>query len=83
MGIGFQVFRKAFEFGIISGWLIQRSDSGGCGTRTRSLVFVRNPRCAGSLAIRKHASSLLFDAQKNFTASFSRRPTPLSFATGS
>ena len=64
MDIGFQAFRKILEFGIISGWPIQRSDSGGCGTRTRSPVFVRNPRCAVSSAIRGHASSPLYDAQK-------------------
>ena len=31
MDIGFQVFRKTFEFGIMSEWLIQRS-GGGCWT---------------------------------------------------
>ena len=61
MDIGFQVFRKTLELGIMSGWSIQRSDRGGCGTRTRSPVFVRNPRCAVSSAIRGHASSPLPD----------------------
>jgi hypothetical protein len=64
MDIGFQVFRKTLAFGIMSGWPTQRSDSGGCGTRTRSPVFVRNPRCAVSSAIRRHASSSLYDTQK-------------------
>jgi hypothetical protein len=44
MDIGFQVLlRYTLEFGIMSGWPIQLSDSGGCGTRMRFPVFVRNP----------------------------------------
>src|SRR5713226_4571861 len=31
--IGFRAFRRVLEFGIGSGWQIQRGDSGGCGTR--------------------------------------------------
>ena len=34
MAIGFQAFRWVREMGIMLGWPIQRSDSGGCGTRT-------------------------------------------------
>ena len=64
MDISFQAFRKRLETGIMFGWPIQRSDSGGCGTRMRSPVFVRNPRCVVSSAIRRHASLLLYDAQK-------------------
>src|SRR6266704_2362273 len=29
--IGFRAFRRVLEFGIGSGWQIQRGDSGGCG----------------------------------------------------
>ena len=65
MDTGFQGFRKVLEFGIMFGWPIQRSDSGGCGTRTRSVDFVRYPRCAVSSVIRRRASSLLCGAQKN------------------
>ena len=52
------------ETEMISGWPIQRSDSGGCGTRTRSRGFVRNPRCAVSSVIRRLASSPLYGTQK-------------------
>ena len=65
MDTGFQGFRKACEIGIMLGWLIQLHKSGGCGTRTRSRDFVRNPRCAVSSVIRRRASLPLFDAQKN------------------
>jgi transposase len=64
MVIGFQAFCKVFKFGVMFGWPIQRSDSGGCGTRTPSPVFVRSPRCAVSSVIRRRASSPLYDAQK-------------------
>src|ERR1700674_3561572 len=57
MVIGFQAFCKVFKFGIMFGWQIQRSVSGGCGTRTLSPVFVRNPRCAVSSVIRRRVSS--------------------------
>ena len=65
MDIGFQAFRKTLELGIMSGWPTQRSDSGVCGTRTRSPVFVRHPRCAASSVTRRRASSPLIGAQKN------------------
>ena len=65
MGIGFQAFRRTREIGIMLGWPIQRSDGGDCGTRTRFLAFVRNPRCAASSVIRRRASSPLCGAQKN------------------
>ena len=44
MDTGFHGFRKACEMGIMFGWLIQRLESSGCGTRTRSRDFARNPR---------------------------------------
>ncbi len=46
-------------------WLLRRSECGGCGIRTRSPVFARNPRCAACSVIRRRASSPLDDAQKN------------------
>ena len=49
-------------------WPTQRSDSGGCGMRTRSPAFVRNPRCAASSVIRRRASSPSNGAQKNDSA---------------
>src|ERR1035438_4729047 len=52
MDIGLQEFRKVLEFGIMSRWPIQRSDSGACGTRTRPRDFVRNPRYTAVSAIR-------------------------------
>src|SRR5450759_3176243 len=48
MDIGLPGFRKVVELGIMSRWPIYRSDSGACGTRTRSPVFAPNPRCAVS-----------------------------------
>src|ERR1700676_2408085 len=65
MAIVFQAFRWVREIGIMFGWPIQRSDSDGYGTRTRSRVFVRNPRCAESSVIRRRGSLPLSDAQKN------------------
>src|SRR5450759_187885 len=65
MDIGLPGFRKVVELGIMSRWPIYRSDSGACGTRTRSPVFAPNPRCAVSLVIRRRASSCLPGAQKN------------------
>jgi len=65
MDIGLRGFLVVFEFGIMYGWPIQQSDSGACGTRTRSRDFVRNTRCAACSAIRKRASSPSYDAQKN------------------
>ena len=65
MDSGFQAFLMLRNFGMMFGWQTQRSDSGGCGTRMRSKVFVRYTRCAVSSAIRKPASSLLYGAQKN------------------
>ena len=68
MDISFQALRRALEFGIMSGWQTQRSDSGVCGTHTRSPVFVRNPRCAASSVTRRRVSSPLFGAQKKRSA---------------
>src|SRR2546430_13766104 len=65
MDTGFPAYSMLFEFGIMLGWQTQRSDSGGCGMRMRSLVFVRFTRCAGSSVIRKCVSSLWYGAQKN------------------
>ena len=65
MTTGLQGFRKGFELGIMFGWPIQRSDSGDCGTRMRSMDFVRNRRCAACSEIRRRASSPLCGAQKN------------------
>src|SRR5450759_4542239 len=65
MDIGLPGFRKVVELGIMSRWPIYRSDSGACGTRTRSPVFAPNPRCAVSSVIRRRASSCLPGAQKN------------------
>jgi hypothetical protein len=65
MDTGFLGYPMLFEFGMMFGWQTQRSDSGGCGMRMRSLVFVRYTRCAASLLIRKRVSSLLCGAQKS------------------
>lgn len=62
---GFRGYPMLSEFGMMFGWQTQRSDSGGCGMRMRSLVFVRYTRCAASSVIRKRVSSLLYGAQKN------------------
>ena len=65
MDTEFPGYSMLLKFGIMFGWQTQRSDSGGCGMRMRSLVFVRYTRCAVFLVIRKHVSSLLSGAQKN------------------
>ena len=65
MDIGFPAFRYGLRFGMMFGWPLQRSDGGGCGTHTRSPVFVRSPRCAACSVIRKRASSPSNGAQKN------------------
>ena len=59
------VFSGRLETEMISGWPIQRSDSGGCGMHTPSPVFVRKARYAAFSVIRRHASSLSNGAQKN------------------
>src|ERR1700694_3530627 len=46
-------------------WLPYRSERGDCGSRMRSRDFVRDPRCAVSLAIPRHVSLLSYGAQKN------------------
>src|SRR6202171_1162822 len=46
-------------------WLPYRSERGDCGMRMRSRDFVRDPRCAVSLAIPRHVSLLSYGAQKN------------------
>ena len=38
------------------GWQLQRSESGGCGTRTRSAISGRNRRCGASSATRRPVS---------------------------
>src|SRR5207237_5774957 len=63
--IGVQRFPTACDLFIMFEWQIQRSDSGGCGTRMRSPVFGHNPQCAASSAIRRRESLPLFGAQKN------------------
>src|ERR1700676_1607535 len=60
-----QTFPTALDLFIMFEWQIQRSDCGGCGTRTRFPVFGRNPRCAVFSAIRRRGSLLLSGAQKN------------------
>ena len=65
MDIGVEAFRQVLGIGIMDGWLLHRSECGGSRTRMRSRAFVRNPRCAACLAIRRHASLRLFGAQKN------------------
>ena len=59
------MFPGLLETEMISGWPIQRSDSGGCGTRTPSRGFVRKARCAVCSVIRRRASSPSCGAQKN------------------
>ena len=61
----FPVFSSVCKTAIINPWLLYRNDSGGCGMRMRSPVFVRNLRCAVFSAIRKRALLPLFGAQKN------------------
>ena len=65
MVICLRIFSNVFKFGVMFEWQIQRSVNDSCRTRTRSLVFDRNPRFAASSVIRKRASFPLFDAQKN------------------
>src|SRR5450759_475940 len=65
MDIGFSRFPKVVGSGIIFRWPTHRSDSGACGTRTRSPAFAPNPRCAVSSVIRRRASSRSPGAQKN------------------
>src|ERR1035437_9634547 len=65
MDTGFRGYPRLSEFGMMFGWQTQRSDSGGCGMRMRSLVFVRYTRCAAFSVIRKRVSSFLYGAQKN------------------
>src|SRR5450759_1901570 len=65
MDIGFSRFPKVVGSGIIFRWPTHRSDSGACGTRTRSPAFAPNPRCAVSSVIRRRASSRSLGAQKN------------------
>src|ERR1039458_7900880 len=65
MDIGFSMFPKVVGSGIIFRWPTHRSDSGACGTRTRSPAFAPNPRCAVSSVIRRRASSRSPGAQKN------------------
>ena len=65
MDTGFPAYATLFKFGIMFGWQTQRSDSGGCGMRMGSLVFVRYTRCAVFSVIRKRVSSLWYGAQKN------------------
>src|ERR1700732_3036577 len=53
-----RTFPTALDLFIMFEWQIQRSDCGGCGTRTRFPVSGRNPRCAVSSAIRRRGSLL-------------------------
>jgi hypothetical protein len=48
-------FRPGLEFGINGEWHEHQSEAGGCGTHIRSLVFDRNPQCAGFSVIRRRA----------------------------
>ena len=64
MDTGFQAFRKRLEIGMMFGWPNQRSDCGDCGMSTRSLGFVRSPRCAACSVIWL-APSLSNGAKKN------------------
>ncbi len=59
------MFSGRLETERISGWPIQRSDSGGCGMPMPSPVFVRKARYAACSVIRRHASSPSTGAQKN------------------
>src|SRR5665811_1979496 len=58
MDIGFSRFPKVVGSGIIFRWPTHRSDSGACGTRTRSPAFAPNPRCAVSSVIRRRVRHL-------------------------
>src|SRR5258705_5797227 len=60
-----QTFPTALDLFIMFEWQIQRSDCGGCGTRTRFPASGRNPRCAGSSAIRRRGALVLSGAQKH------------------
>ncbi len=59
------MFSWRLETEMISGWLIQRSDSGGCGMHMPFPGFVRKARYAAFSVIRRHASSPSNGAQKN------------------
>ena len=65
MDIGLQVFSSALGIGILGAWLPQRNESGGSWMRMPSRVFVRPPRYAGSLAIRRRALLIWSGGQKN------------------
>lgn len=65
MDTGFRACSGSAETANMFAWLPRRSDSGGCGTRTRSRVSDRDPRCAGSSAMRRRASSPLIGAQQD------------------
>src|SRR2546429_7661278 len=82
MDTGVQRFPSARDLFIMFEWQIQRSDCGGCGTRTRFPVFGRNPRCAVSSAIRRRESLLLSGAQKNTLRLLLSRASPLVVPAG-
>ena len=64
MDSGSWAFSMLFKLGMMFGWQIQPSESGGCGMHMRSVAFVRYIRCAVSLVIRRRVSSLLCVVQK-------------------
>src|SRR5665213_2986376 len=64
-GAGVRACSGTAETANMFAWLLRRSECGGCGMRIPSPVFVRNPRCAASSAIRRSGSSPLNGAQKN------------------
>src|SRR5438132_1328662 len=65
MDIGATAFSRPLELGIMFRCPLQPSDGGDWWMRMRSPAFGRNPRCAVSSVIRRLASSLSSDAQKN------------------
>jgi pectin methylesterase-like acyl-CoA thioesterase len=50
---GFRAWSGSAESANRFAWRPQRSECGGCGMRTSSPAFVRNPRCAVFSAIRR------------------------------
>jgi transposase len=61
---GFCISRGAI-FGMSSGWHEHRNATDGFGIRIRLQAFARSRRCAGFSVIRRRASLVCTDAQKN------------------